>query len=252
MSKSKTSSKVTKASAKHSKTAKPFLAGSERSGNAAKSRKLNYQANSVKKSHSDSDSDSNSDSNSDSEAAVDSELEESANSDEEDISSMDENDEFDDDEFDESGDEDLESESETEAGDAKKAKLNDGSDFDAALSSILNSKIKAYNAENPVLIRDQRSAKRIQQDKEDAKARKAIRADKLKNQDKARVKNVVPLDTDEAGRVLQNEKILRKIAQRGVVRLLNAIHSAQSVAITGDVKDTEVSKEKFLDMIRMG
>lgn len=125
------------------------------------------------------------------------------------------------------------------------------SDFGKALSSILNSRVKAYNVDNPVLVRDQRSAKQIVKDKEDAKARKALRADKLKLKDKARVKDVIPKDPELAGDRLQKEKALRKMAQRGVVRLLNAIHSAQSAAVNG-LEDTEVSKEKFLDMIRMG
>lgn len=133
----------------------------------------------------------------------------------------------------------------------RKVRSTGDSDFGTALTNILGSRVKAYDAENPVLVRDQRPAKQIAAEREEARARKALRADKLKLKDKARVKEVIPKDPEQAGDALQKEKMLRKIAQRGVVRLLNAIHGAQSAALTGE-EDAEVSKEKFLDMIRMG
>lgn len=133
--------------------------------------------------------------------------------------------------------------------------------FTTAMSAILGSRVKAHDANNPILIRNKRPAHEIEELREERKARRAMRAEKVQHQDKARVRDVIPKDPEEAGDVLSNEKKLRKTAQRGVVKLLNAIHSAQSAAIQNldgfqdkkvDSANTELSKEKFLDMIRMG
>lgn len=136
-----------------------------------------------------------------------------------------------------------------------------GDHFDAAMSAILGSRVKAHDASNPILIRNKRSAKEIEDAREDRKARQALRADKLRYKDKARIKDVIPKDPELAGDVISREKTLRKTAQRGVVKLLNAIHNAQTAALSTDAAgtdkrkaeaSTEMSKEKFLDMIRMG
>lgn len=154
---------------------------------------------------------------------------------------------------DESSDEEI-SENDTE----RKVKKSDK--FTTAMSAILGSRVKAHDAANPILIRNKRPAQELEEIKAERKARKVMRAEKMQHQDKARVRDVIPKDPEEAGDVLSNEKKLRKIAQRGAVKLLNAIHSAQSAAIqnldgpqdkNAESAKTELSKEKFLDIIRM-
>jgi len=131
--------------------------------------------------------------------------------------------------------------------------------FDSAMSAILGSRVKAHDADNPILIRNKRTAKEIDEAREDRKVRRALHADRQQFKDKARVKQVVPKDPELAGEVISRERTLRKTAQRGVVKLLNAITSAQTAAAPDAPTDrrraeasTEMSKEKFLDMIRMG
>lgn len=181
---------------------------------------------------------------SDSDSGLDEIAGESSN--EELSSSEDENDEF---PLDESDDEAA------PAGNSK---------FDDAMTAILGSKIKAHDRDNPVLIRNKRMAKEIEEAKLDAKARRQLRVEKLQSQDKSRVKNIIPRDPDEAGRALQQEKRYKKTAQRGVVRLMNALQASQTAAsstmaktnsIGVDKKTQEVttaSKDSFLDMIRSG
>lgn len=158
------------------------------------------------------------------------------------------------DEFDEDLSSESAEESEAEASDVEKTPRKDK--FENALTAILGSKVKAHNQDNPILIRNKRPAKEIEEAREDAKARKALKAERLHSKDKARVRNVIPKDPEEAGDVLANEKKLRRIALRGVVKLMNAINSAQNAAIAelqGEKQeDTDMSKEKFLDMLRMG
>lgn len=136
--------------------------------------------------------------------------------------------------------------------------------FDDAMNAILGSKIKAHDRDNPVLIRNKRMAKEIESAKLDAQARKQLRLEKLQSQDKARVKDIIPADPDAAGEALQTEKRFRKTAQRGVIRVMNALRASQVAAsstlastasIGVDKKSQEVataSKDSFLDMIRSG
>lgn len=130
--------------------------------------------------------------------------------------------------------------------------------FSGAMNAILGSKIKAHDRENPILIRNKKSAKDIEDARLELKAQHAMRQERESLKDKAHVKDVIPKDPDSAGEALQQEKKFRKTAQRGVVRLLNAIHASQSVskdgALSGETGEdaTSVSKERFLDMIRSG
>lgn len=106
-------------------------------------------------------------------------------------------------------------------------------------------------------------------DKLEQKAKKAIVAEKKKLLDKSRKKDIIPLasaaaDSEEIRQILEKERKLRKIAQKGVVKLFNAILSTQvktekevNDSLTG-VKNiserkeliTEVSKEKFFDLVK--
>ncbi|AOW02778.1 Rrp15p-domain-containing protein [Yarrowia lipolytica] len=187
---------------------------------------------------------------------VDSEEEEESEDDSEDDSMME--DEFDIDE-DESEDEEMDA---SALHKAKKAKKDEA--FGKAFSAILGSSIKAHAKENPILIRSTKSAKELEDQKLEAKARRLIKLEKRKAAEKDRVKTLVPLDEPEkAKEILANEKKLKKVAQRGAIRMFNAILAAQTGAksmdetsILGAKKREEMasqmSKESFLDAVREG
>lgn len=178
-----------------------------------------------------------------------------------DAAELSEDDEFD--EFDDVSGSDVESANESgdeseggEEDDIEEEQKPRKDKFQDAMTAILGSRVKAHDQENPILIRNKRPAREIEDAKEEAKARKALRAERLHKKDKARVKNIIPKDPEEAGDALAKEKRLKKIGQRGVVRLMNAINAAQNAAIAelqGDQQPgPDMSKEKFLDMLRMG
>lgn len=153
---------------------------------------------------------------------------------------------------------------------SKKSKHDDGSaEFSSAVNAILSSHLKAYDRKDPIMARNKKVLKKNDSDKLDQQAKRALLVEKKKQLGKARKKEIIPMATDEqAGSeiriLLEKETKLRKIARKGVVKLFNAILSTQ-VSTTkeveanlGDVKNvpereqliTEVSKEKFLDMVK--
>ncbi|KAG5354976.1 Ribosomal RNA-processing protein 15 [Yarrowia sp. B02] len=181
---------------------------------------------------------------------------------EEDDSEDDSEDSMMEDEFDIEDSEDEEQLDPSEQHKAKKAKKDEA--FGKAFSAILGSSIKAHAKENPILIRSTKSAKELEDQKLEAKARRLIKLEKRKAAEKDRVKTLVPLDEPEkAKEILANEKKLKKVAQRGAIRMFNAILAAQTGAksmdetsILGTKKReemaTQMSKESFLDAVREG
>lgn len=153
---------------------------------------------------------------------------------------------------------------------SSKSKHDDGSGtFSAALTNILSSHLKAYDRKDPIMARNKKVIRQNDADKLEQKAKKAIVAEKKKLLDKSRKKDIIPLasaaaDSEEIRQILEKERKLRKIAQKGVVKLFNAILSTQvktekevNDSLTG-VKNiserkeliTEVSKEKFFDLVK--
>lgn len=132
--------------------------------------------------------------------------------------------------------------------------------FGRAFNAILSSKVKAHDRDNPILIRNKNKVKSLESSKLESKAKRAITADKKALEQKDRVKNILePRDGKDTAQLLEHERKLKKIAQRGVVRLFNAVLASQNVkgsegvAITKKEEHmTEMSKEKFLDLIRAG
>ena len=55
------------------------------------------------------------------------------------------------------------------------------------------------------------------------KARAKLKADKKEELERGRIKDVLGLESGTAGQVAEEEKRLRKIAQRGVVKLLELL-----------------------------
>lgn len=154
---------------------------------------------------------------------------------------------------------------------SKNSKHDDGSSgFSTAVNAILSSHLKAYDRKDPIMARNKKVLKQNESQKLEQKAKRELLAEKKKLLNKARKKDIIPtasVDTDngeEIRNVLEKERKLRKIAQKGVVKLFNAILSTQvktdkeaseklgSVRNRTERKEliTEVSKEKFLDLVK--
>jgi hypothetical protein len=132
----------------------------------------------------------------------------------------------------------------------RKRKRNDPEAFATSMSKILGSKLSNSKRNDPVLSRSVnalQASKEIMDEALETKARQKLRAEKREALDKGRVKDVLGASTafDAAnGRAegltvqetMELEKRLRKTAQRGVVKLFNAVRAAQ-------IKGEEAAKE---------
>ncbi|KAH3675503.1 hypothetical protein WICMUC_002694 [Wickerhamomyces mucosus] len=145
----------------------------------------------------------------------------------------------------------------------RKKNIDDGSEsFANAVSAILGSKLKAYDRKDPILARSKQTIKKAESEKLEAKARQELLSEKKKVYDKDRVKDLLPKNNENARSILEHERKLKKIAQRGVIRLFNVIMSTQNktnseaskTKVLGqDQKDkliTEISKENFFDLVK--
>jgi hypothetical protein len=180
---------------------------------------------------------------------------------------------------------DSESESNSEDDDnenpnlIRKRKRNDPEAFATSMSKILGSKLSTSKRSDPVL---SRSVDALQANKEMAdaalekKARHKMRDDKRAALEKGRVKDVLGASTAwdaqhgaEGGgisvqEIMEEEKRLRKTAQRGVVKMFNAVRAAQikgeeaarearAKGVVGqgrrEERVNEMSKKGFLDLI---
>lgn len=170
-----------------------------------------------------------------------------------------------------------------------KSKRNDPDAFANSMSKILAAKVSTKNRADPVLARDpsaQEAGRQAVDSKLESKARKMMREKKRLAFEKGRVRDVlvatngmfsninpvtgeIMKDTDgeTTGQILETEKRLRKVAQRGVVQLFNAFRTAQVKAVEAEraakkdgvlgvdrkkEKVTEMSKKGFLDLIASG
>ncbi|KAM0258812.1 hypothetical protein ACHAQJ_003654 [Trichoderma viride] len=165
-----------------------------------------------------------------------------------------------------------------DVGEAKtKSKRNDPTAFATSLSKILSTKLSTSKRSDPVL---SRSAAAHQASKAavdialEAKARRKIKEEKRVALEKGRVKDILVATVDESGEpemttseILGIEKGLRKTAQRGVIRMFNAVRAAQVQAAdaernvrkegviggkTREEKVNEMSKKGFLELIASG
>lgn len=177
----------------------------------------------------------------------------------------------DDDDNDASGSEadDLSDESMSDAGEKRRAvpKRNDPTAFSTSISKILSTKLPSAARADPVLSRSKAASQATTDqanEKIDKQARAKLRAEKKEELDRGRVRDVMGIERGLTGPVAEDEKRLRKMAQRGVVKLFNAVRAAQvrgeEAAKTERKKGTvgmgerekasnEVSKQGFLDLI---
>lgn len=163
--------------------------------------------------------------------------------------------------------------SETSTAAARKVrKRNDPEAFATSISKILNTKLTSTKRSEPILSRskDAQTANReLADSKLTEKARRQIVVERKAAQDKGRVKDVLGLNDANVSTAATSakEKELRRTAQKGVIKLFNAVRAAQVKGeqaereakegnIVGMAKREErvkeMSKQGFLDMITGG
>ena len=169
----------------------------------------------------------------------------------------------------------LDSDSDTHtATPGKKRKRNDPDAFANSISKILNSKLSTAKRVDPVLARSKvaiAASQELLEAKLETKARHKLRAEKKAQLDRGRVKDILGVENTEedgsAAKVLEFERTLKKTAQRGVVKLFNAVRAAQvkgeqaardakkagMAGVNGtEKKVNEMSKQGFLELIAAG
>ncbi|KAF2731866.1 Rrp15p-domain-containing protein [Polyplosphaeria fusca] len=170
-------------------------------------------------------------------------------------------------------DSDVSSLSDTSTNNPRRVKKrNDPEAFATSMSKILNSKLTSQKRSEPILSRSksaQETNKSLSDHKLTLKAHKKLLEDKRAAQEKGRVKDVLgagEVDVSTAI-IVAEEKKLRRTAQKGVIKLFNAVRAAQVKAeqaekearqkgVVGmgarEEKVKEMSKQGFLDMIAGG
>lgn len=146
-------------------------------------------------------------------------------------------------------------------------KRHDPTAFSTSISKILSTKLPTSARADPVLSRSKAAAQassELANERLEQRARSKLRAEKKQVQERGRVRDVLGIERGEAGETAEEEKRLRKIAQRGVVKLFNAVRAAQvrgeEAARAEQKKGTigieerkkaanEVSKQSFLELI---
>ncbi|KAM5458358.1 pre-60S ribosomal particles component [Microsporum audouinii] len=148
------------------------------------------------------------------------------------------------------------------------SKRNDPTAFSTSISKILSTKLPTSARADPLLSRSKAAAQTsadIANERLEHRARAKLRAEKKEELDRGRVRDVLGIDRGEAGETAELEKRLRKVAQRGVVKLFNAVRAAQvrgeeaareerkkRLTVGMDEREkavNEVSKQGFLDLI---
>ncbi|KAL8793088.1 MAG: hypothetical protein Q9195_004294 [Heterodermia aff. obscurata] len=133
--------------------------------------------------------------------------------------------------------------SNTEPPKQKTRKADDPAAFSNSIAKILGSKLSTSKRADPVLARSataQEANESLSNSRLEAKVRQKLREDRKKDLERGRVRDVL-LGKDErapndggdrgeelsVGKIQEQEKRLRKTAQRGVVKLFNAVRAAQ-------------------------
>lgn len=143
---------------------------------------------------------------------------------------------------------------------SKKRKRNDPTIFSTSLSKILSSHLTTTHRKDPVLVRSKKTTHHIDDSKLESKAKRILLAQRKAELEKGRVRDVVPqisggADGEEVRRVLERERALRKVAQRGAVKLFNAVRAAQikaeeagrEVNASGVVGKNKIERKGMLD-----
>jgi len=132
--------------------------------------------------------------------------------------------------------------------DDENEKNTDAQGRNIALASVMSRILHTETNEKPILAKAKEIEQKIEDEKLDYKARKALTAERKKLEEKDRV---IPDYT-----TFEYEKKLRKLATRGVVKLFNAIKTAQEKSnevhtlVTNKKPKVEVAKKSFMDMLQ--
>ena len=147
------------------------------------------------------------------------------------------------------------------------SKRNNPSAFSTSIAKILSTKLSQSARQDPVLSRSREAvatSHELANERLERKARAKLRAEKKEELDRGRIKDILGLQSGQAGEVAEEEKRLRKIAQRGVIKLFNAVRAAQVKAEQAEKEErkkgtigiqhrqekvNEMSKQGFLDLI---
>ncbi|KKA30827.1 hypothetical protein TD95_005061 [Thielaviopsis punctulata] len=158
-----------------------------------------------------------------------------------------------------------------------KSKRNDPTAFATSLSKILSTKLSTSKRADPMLSRSidaLQASQAIVDSALEAKAKKHLKEEKRSAYEKGRVKDVLepkiegmPQVQLSASKSMAEERKLRKVAQKGVIKLFNAVRAAQVKAAEAqkevrkegmlgiakrEAKVQEMTKKGFLDLIASG
>lgn len=147
------------------------------------------------------------------------------------------------------------------------SKRHDPAAFSSSISKILSTKLPQSTRKDPVLSRSRDAAaysSELANERLEKRAMDKLKAEKRQELERGRIKDVLGLGSGRAGETAEEEKRLRKIAQRGVVKLFNAVRAAQVKAEEARKEErkkgtvgldqrtervNEVSKQEFLKLI---
>ncbi|TID23826.1 hypothetical protein CANINC_003117 [Pichia inconspicua] len=144
----------------------------------------------------------------------------------------------------------------------KVSKKEETEKFSNAMNALLDTHLKAYDRKDPILARSKKELKTFENEKLEEKAKRMLLAEKKKRLTANRVKDLLPTDDGKAREVLEKEKKLKKIAQKGVIKLFNAILMTQTATEQDISRESgigsnkrkelvnEISKEKFLSLVQ--
>ncbi|KAJ9629918.1 pre-60S ribosomal particles component [Taxawa tesnikishii (nom. ined.)] len=126
-----------------------------------------------------------------------------------------------------------------------KKKRSDPTAFATSMSKILSSKLTSSKRADPVLSRSATAAqasKELNDARLETKAKRQLHAEKRQALEKGRVKDVLGLNSTDVStaEIQDQERRLKKTAQRGVIKLFNAVRAAQ---VQGEKAMAEARKE---------
>lgn len=155
---------------------------------------------------------------------------------------------------------------------SRKPKRTNPTAFATSLNAILNTKLTTTQRSDPILSRSKNAHDAAHQEKEnklEAQAKRKIKAEKRVSLEKGRVKDNMGLQMADVSTaaVVEEERRLKRTAQRGVVKLFNAVKAAQVQGMAAERHGTErgvagidkrrgkvneMSKKGFLDVLVEG
>ena len=147
------------------------------------------------------------------------------------------------------------------------SKRNDPEAFSTSIHKILSTKLSQSARKDPVLSRSREAAQassKVADERLENRAKAKLRAERKEALERGRITDVLGFESGKAGEIAADERRLRKIAQRGVTRMFNAVRAAQVKAeqtakeerkkgtvgfANREEKINEMSKQGFMELI---